>query len=258
MSSEPSGVATPSSRCRRSASHAPPVRMPTSPVESLIPARSLPASSRHSASASGSVIEVALEDDLSRERVHVALVLAPALPGLAQRFARRGGAEPFIGEVHGEAKARFELAREPPRAPRHLVLAAVHRERQAHEQPAGTPFAQQRLDLGEAPGRVLGLEHADGTRDARLGVADGDTDPAGTEIKSEDGVARDLRRSHGRLIHACPASSESFAKSTPSSFIAAGRRSSAGVSKMIASRASTVSQAFCLISFSSWPAAQPE
>src|SRR5262249_51668433 len=109
-----------------------------------------------------------------------------------------------------------------------------------------------------APRGVLGLEHAQRARDARFGVADRDAYPAEAEIKSEDGVAGDLGRSHSRLAHACPASSESLAKSMPSNFIAAGRRLSAGVPKMIPSRAPTGSHAFCLISFSSCPADPPE
>src|SRR6267378_6458346 len=258
MSSAPMGVASPSSWCSRSASQAPPVRMPTMPVEAVTPERSLRTSSWHKPSASGRFIEITLQYDLRGERVEVLLVFARAAPRFAKRgFGRRRG-QALVGQVHRQPKARLELPREAAGAPRHLVLAAAHREGKPDQQALGPPFAQERLDLGHAPRRPLGFEHAQGAGETRLGVADRYSDPALAEIKSEDSVAGDLGRGHGRLAHACPASSESFAKSTPSSFIAAGKRSSAGVSKMIASLASTVSQAFCLISFSSCPAAQPE
>src|SRR5690348_2034343 len=115
MSSEPTGVARASSRWRRSASHAPPVRIPTRPVDSETPARSLRAGSWQGASASGRFIEVALQDDPRRERVHSLLVLAPAPAALAQRFPRSGRAEPFVGELHRESKTRLELPCEAAR-----------------------------------------------------------------------------------------------------------------------------------------------
>src|SRR6267142_120900 len=258
MSSAPRGVASFNSRCRRSASQAPPVRMPTRPVESLTLERSFPRSSWHKVSASGRFIEIALKNDFCSERVDVLLVLATAATGFPQGLLGRHRRQALVGKAHGKAETRLELPREAPRTLRHGVLAAVHRQRQAHEKAFGPPFADQRLDLGDAPRGACGFEHPQRGGDSRFGVADRDADPASAEIKSEYGVAGDLRRSHGRLTHACPASSESLAKSTPSSFIAAGKRPSAGVSKMIASFASTVSHAFCLISFSSCPAAQPE
>src|SRR5258705_2380788 len=128
MSSEPLGVARPSSRCRRSASQAPPVRMPTRPVDSETPARSLFASSLQRASASGRFIEVAVKDDLRGEGVYVLLVLAAALAALAQSFTRRRGAEPFIGEHHRQPKTGLELPRETARPARHSVLGSVHRQ----------------------------------------------------------------------------------------------------------------------------------
>src|SRR5690242_19990762 len=258
MSSAPTGVGSFSSRCNRSASQAPPVRMPTRPVESETPARSLRASSEQRASASGRIIEIVLQDDLRRERVRLVFVPARSSAGSAQRFARLGRGEPLVGEIDRQPEAGFELPCEVSRAPGDVVLAAVHREWKADDQALRPPFPKERLDLGHAPLAAFGFEHSQRAGKPGLGVADGDADPTGAEIKSEYGVTGDFRRGHGRLAHACPASSESLAKSTPRSFIAAGRRSSAGVSKMIASLASTVSHAFCLISFSSCPAAQPE
>src|SRR6267378_7224590 len=135
MSSVPIGVASFSSRCRRSASQAPPVRMPTSPVDSVTPARSFRASSSHRASASGRSIQITLQDDLSGEGVDRLLVIADAKAGFAERFFGRGGGKPFVSEFYRKPEARLEPPREAPCAPRHFVFAAVHRERQADYQP---------------------------------------------------------------------------------------------------------------------------
>ena len=186
------------------------------------------------------------------------LVLTGVAAGFAERRFRRRRRQALVAEFHRKVKSRLELPGEAPRTPRHVVLAPVQRERQADQEPLRPPFAHEGGDFGHAPAAVLGLEHSQGIGDPRFGVTHRDADPAAAEIESKYGVTGDLRRGHGRLAHACPASSESLAKSMPSSFIAAGSRSSEGVSKMIASLASTVSQAFCLISFSSCPAAQPE
>src|SRR6266705_6360185 len=257
MSSAPIGVESFSSWCRRSASQAPPVRMPTSPVDSVTPARSFRTSSSHSVSASGRSIQITLQNDLSGEGVDRLLAFALAEAGFAERFFGRGRGKPLVSEFYRKPEARFEPTREAPRAPRHVVLAAVHRERQADHQLFGPPFAHKGFDLRHAPAGACRLEHSQRIGEPRFGVTHRDADPARAEIESKYGVAGDLRRGHGRLAHACPASSDNLAKSIPSSFIAAGSRSSVGVSKMIPSFASTVSQAFCLISFSSCPAAQP-
>src|SRR5882672_6660309 len=118
MSSVPIGVETFNSRCRRSASQAPPVRMPTSPVDSVTPARSFRASSSHNASASGRSIQITLQDDLSGEGVHRLLALAFAEAAFAERFFGGGRREPLVGELHWKAEARLEPTREAPRAPR--------------------------------------------------------------------------------------------------------------------------------------------
>src|SRR5262245_54370483 len=141
MSSEPTGVARPSSWCRRSASHAPPVRIPTRPVDSETLARSLPASSRQRASASGRFIEVALKNDLRGERVHLALMLAAAPAALAQGLFGGRRREPLVRQHDRKAKARLELAREPARAPRHLVLPPVEGEGKSDQQARRAPFA---------------------------------------------------------------------------------------------------------------------
>src|SRR5437879_8348255 len=120
MSSVPIGVESLSSRCRRSASQAPPVRMPTSPVDSVTPARSFRASSSHRASASGRSIQIALQDDLSGEGVDRLLVLAPAEAGFAERFFGSDRGKPLVGELYRKPEARLEPTREASRAPRHV------------------------------------------------------------------------------------------------------------------------------------------
>ena len=57
--------------------------------------------------------------------------------------------------------------------------------------------------------------------------------------------------------HACPTSSDRREKSMPRRRMAAGSRASTGVSNSTPGSAATVSQAFCAISCSSWPADQP-
>src|SRR6266516_3294090 len=146
MSSTPIGVESYSSRCRRSASQAPPVRMPTSPVDSVAPARSFRASSSHSASASGRSIQITLQDDLSGEGVDRLLAPALAEAAFAKRFFGGGRGKPLVGEFYRKPEARLQAPREAPRAPRHFVLAAVHRERQSDHQQFGPPFAQERFD----------------------------------------------------------------------------------------------------------------
>src|SRR5882762_11649354 len=176
MSSAPIGAESFSSRCRRSASQAPPVRMPTRPVDSVTPARSFRASSSHSASASGRSIKVALQDNLSGEGVDRLLALADAKAGFAERFFGRSGGKPFVSEFYRKPEARLEPPREAPCAPCHVVLAAVHRERQADYQPFRPPFAQKRLDLRHAPAGARRLEHSQRIGEPRFGVTHRDAD----------------------------------------------------------------------------------
>src|SRR6266581_7318297 len=192
MSSVPIGVESFSSRCRRSASQAPPVRMPTSPVDSVTPARSFRASSSHSASASGRFIQVTLQDDLSGEGVDRLLALALTETGFAERFFGGGRGKSLVGEFYRKPEARLEPTREAPGAPRHVVIAAVHRERQADHQPFGPPFAHKRFDLRHAPAGACRLEPSQGIGESRFGVTHRDADPARAEIESKYGVAGDL------------------------------------------------------------------
>src|SRR6266511_401505 len=107
MSRAPRGVASFNSRCRRSASQAPPVRMPTRPVESVTPERSLSASSWNSASASGRFIKIALQDDLGGERVDRLLALAPAEAGFAERLFGCCRGKPLVSEFYRKPESRL-------------------------------------------------------------------------------------------------------------------------------------------------------
>src|SRR5258708_14542787 len=151
MSSVPIGVESFSSRCRRSASQAPPVRMPTSAVDSVTPARSFRESSSRSASASGRFIQITLQDDLSGEGVDRLLALALAETGFAERFFGGGRGKSLVGEFYRKPEARLEPTREAPRAPRHVVIAAVHRQRQAEPQPFVPPLVHKRFALRHPP-----------------------------------------------------------------------------------------------------------
>src|SRR5258708_13352427 len=104
------GVASFNSRCKRSASQAPPVRMPTRPVESVTPERSLRASSWHSASASGRFIEIALQDDLSGERMDGLFAPAGAEAGFAERFFGRSRGKPLARSFYRTPKPRPALS----------------------------------------------------------------------------------------------------------------------------------------------------
>src|SRR5688500_8877542 len=121
MSMRPSGSFRPSAACSRSASQAPPVWMPIIALRGPIAGLSLRASSSQSASASGSFIEVLLEQELRGYRVDVPAVrAAQARLGLHRR-------ETLIYPGHGKLEAPLETAGEILGLPRHGVRLARHR-----------------------------------------------------------------------------------------------------------------------------------
>src|SRR3990170_3451482 len=106
MSRSPSGSLRPSAACRRSATQAPPVWMPTMALAGPMRLRSSAASWAQSASASGSAAtEILFEDQLRSDRVHGPALRAaqPAL-GLHRRIA-------LVDGRHRQAKTAPELAR---------------------------------------------------------------------------------------------------------------------------------------------------
>src|SRR5258705_771186 len=140
MSSAPMGVASPSSWCSRSASQAPPVRMPTMPVEAVTPERSLRTSSWHKPSASGRFIEITLQYDLRGERVEVLLVFARAAPRFAKRgFGRRRG-QALVGLVHRQPKARLDVLRGAAGAGGTVIVCGIPQQWEADQAVEAPPF----------------------------------------------------------------------------------------------------------------------
>src|SRR5690606_41855155 len=84
------------------------------------------------------------------------------------------------------------------------------------------------------------------------GIADRHADETLAKVEGEQGPRDPACR------HACPAAPESRAGSMPSNAKAAGKRSSAGTSKISPGSAASVSQELRATSSSSWPGPQPE
>src|SRR3989337_2509267 len=120
MSRSPSGSLRPSVACRRSATQAPPVWMPTMALAGPMRLRSSAASCAQSASASGSAaMEILLEDQLRSDRVD-----GPALGAAQPAFCLRRRVA-LVHGLHRQAKTARELAREAPHALGEHVLAAL-------------------------------------------------------------------------------------------------------------------------------------
>src|SRR5512134_1839853 len=190
MSSSPSGTASASSWCNRSASQAPPVWMPTMPVSGVTCARSWPTRSAQSVSASGScmAVEEVLQDRLRGERVREILVRATAAAHRAQPLRRLGGCEPFVDERHREPEAPLELAREALRPVGQRVRRAVEGERQPDDEPRGLPLLDQLGDRREPRAARRVVDRRKRVGDADAGLADGDADEALTEVEREHRV----------------------------------------------------------------------
>src|SRR6267378_8136782 len=103
MSISPSGSFSASSVCSRSASQAPPVWSPIIALFGVRRGRSSAASCSQSFSASGSFMEILLEQELRGDRVDALALHA------AQAALRRHRAEALVDASHGEVEATFEL-----------------------------------------------------------------------------------------------------------------------------------------------------
>src|SRR5688572_26188724 len=124
MSSVPNGTSRPSSRCRRSATQAPPVTIPINPVWGATSGRICAASLPSSCSASGAAdlatscrrrargVEIALQDFLRCCLVEQGL--SPALRDscFAQAEVGGGGGQPLVDELDRNAETGAEIARE--------------------------------------------------------------------------------------------------------------------------------------------------
>src|SRR2546426_5897401 len=161
MSISPSGVGSASRPCRRSASHAPPVKSPIMALFGPSRGRSSATSCSHNFSASGSFAKVLLQDELCRHRID-ALALHSA-----QTALRLYRTETLIDALHGKLKPALELPREALDPFGERVFALLG-DRQADHELRGLPFLHQASD---------GLEARRGDRRQRmrraeLGAAD--------------------------------------------------------------------------------------
>src|SRR6185503_15801910 len=146
MSMSPRASLKPSSGCRRSATQAPPVCRPIMADAGVTRALISAASLGSSASASGSllVIEVLLEQDL--RGLGIQRLAARELDRLARAVGRTHAAfglrraVALVHQLHGQAEAAVQLAREALGAARHLVRRAVLAERPSDHQQRGLPL----------------------------------------------------------------------------------------------------------------------
>src|SRR5215470_15929002 len=190
MSRRPSGTLSPSSRCRRSASHAPPVWIPTIAVSAVATARSLPTRSAQRVSASGHcmAIEPVLEDHLRRHRVRERLVLAAAPTDLPQPSLSLDRRQALVDERDRQAKAALELPREPLRPARERVRRALGAERQPDDEPRGPPLRDELRDRAEARRRAPRVDRRERMGDARPRLADRDANEALAVVEAEHGA----------------------------------------------------------------------
>ena len=124
----------------------------------------LRASSSQSFSASGSFMEVLLQEKLRGDRVH-RLALRAAQP--AFRLHR---AVALVDARHRQLELALQAPREILGAPRHVVRAAVDAGRPPDDQLCGLPFFYQRRNLGKT------LNASQRMRRAELGLPDCDAD----------------------------------------------------------------------------------
>ena len=239
----------PRARCRRSASHAPPVWMPIIAVSGGDRAAS--AASRRAPRRALRLRQLHLRSRNRLCRMSCAATGSTSLGRPARAGAHRAGDRgvALVHERHRQAEAAARGAARSPRPAASSRAARPAARRQADHEPRRLPLAHQRSmarrrsspwpESSMAPGWARCASSVPRPRRRYARRNRSQTVPGASAIR-----------------HA-PLASCSRAKSTPRSSIAAAARSSAGVSKMIASRASTVSQAFCLISCSSWPAPSP-
>ena len=198
----------------------------------------------------------------------------PRAPACAQRLLGVARGQPLVDERGGDRRSGPRSRCAKRRASRLTACSrAVGVRRQPDDEQRRPPLGDRALDGGEAErGSPRAAMVASGCAMRGLEVADGDADAFGAEVERENG-ARSRVRGDGRWVRggfralrrqlvthhssrvtgfqACPASSDRLAKSMPSRLIAAGRRSSAGSSKITSALACTVSQAFCASSCSS-------
>src|SRR5262249_24077620 len=151
MSINASGVLSASVACSRSASHAPPVYRPTIALFGPMRGRSSAVSCAQSASASGSFIEVLLQEELRRHRVDLAFrCLAFACRRPSQTRLRFGGRVALVHPRHWQLEASLEATGEILRLACHGMRLAFDRHRQADHEMARLPLRDEGFDIFEA------------------------------------------------------------------------------------------------------------
>src|SRR3569623_2794313 len=131
------------------------------------------------------------------------------------------------------------------------MFAAVSVGGQAQYQQNRLPFGHELADGGKPGIGRVGLNDGEGVRKPDRQKTRGHAGALQAQVEGQHRAVGMLR------VQACPASSDRLAKSMPSSFLAAGRRSSGARSKITCGSAAADGPAFCLLSTSNWPAAPP-
>src|ERR1041385_2248514 len=142
------------------------------PVFAPTRGRSAFTSCSQSFSASGSLVKVLLQDQLSGHGIDC-LVLHAAQPAFG---LDRG--EALVASRDRQAEAALELAREALDAARERMLARLA-HRQADDQPDGLPLRHQAFDLIDFRDRRQGM------RGAQLGFTDCNSNTLEAEIEGE-------------------------------------------------------------------------
>src|SRR3990172_4943390 len=184
----PSGCFSPSARCRRSASHTPPVWIPISAVAALTCGRMRSVSWLSRASASGNVIEESFQDQFRGERVQMAFAFASSQAALARLALRLHRGQALVDQPGVDAKATVQPLRKFARQPGKPVFAPVQRQRQPHHQQYRPPFLQKRGDEGKARVIGRGIDGLERVRDAELQFPDGYTDATFAEVEGKYGA----------------------------------------------------------------------
>src|SRR5712664_3455939 len=186
----PSGCFSPSARCRRSASHTPPVRIPISAVSALTCGRMRSASPLSRASASGILIEKSVQDEFRGERVHMAFAVAGSQAARARLALRFHRGQALVDQARFDPKAAAQPLSKLARQPGQPVLASVHRQRQPHHLQDRPPFLYQRGDAGKARIFGRGIDGLERVRDAELQFADSYSDATFAKVEGKYGAGR--------------------------------------------------------------------
>src|ERR1044071_5380934 len=155
MSINASGVLRERVACSRSASHAPPVYRATMALFGPRGAAAWAVIGPQGFSASGTFIEVLLQEKLPRHRVDLAFrCLAFACRRASQPRLRFGGRVALVHARHRQLEASLQATGEILRLACHGMRLARDRHRQADHEMARLPLRDEGFDLFEARDRA--------------------------------------------------------------------------------------------------------